>query len=182
MNNLIKKETVNNYHEELKKTGLNLEANSMENLITNIFDGYSIRTITDNEDIWFVAKDISDVLGYSETSAMIRSLDSDESIPARFAGMNMKSILINESGLYSSIMRSTLPNAKKFKKWVTSEVLPSIRKNGMYVKDKLLDDPDLLLDVIVKLKSERTSRLKAEKKVLKLSENNKVLKHDNRLL
>ena len=73
-------------------------------------------------------------------------------------------IIINESGLYSLILSSKLPNAKKFKRWVTSEVLPSIRKNGMYATDELLNNPDLAIEVFKQLKQEREekNRLKLE--------------------
>ena len=73
--------------------------------------------------------------------------------------------VINESGLYSLILSSKLPNAKKFKRWVTSEVLPSIRKHGMYATDELLDNPDLLIEIVTKLKEER--------------EKNKMLQQEN---
>ena len=74
-----------------------------------------------------------------------------------------KTPVINESGLYSLVLSSKLPEAKKFKRWVTSEVLPSIRKNGMFAVDELLDNPDLLIATATKLKEERIARLEAEK-------------------
>ncbi len=77
-----------------------------------------------------------------------------------------KTPVINESGLYSLVLSSKLPEAKKFKRWVTSEVLPSIRKNGMFAVDELLDNPDLLIATATKLKEERIARLEAEKKAL----------------
>lgn len=67
--------------------------------------------------------------------------------------------MINESGLYSLILKFKLPTAKRFWRWVTLEVLPSIRKHGMYARDELLDNPDLLLDVVTSLKEEREKRL-----------------------
>jgi phage antirepressor YoqD-like protein len=74
-------------------------------------------------------------------------------------------LIINESGLYSLVLGSKLPSAKKFKKWVTSEVLPGIRKHGMYATDELLDNPDLLIAAATRLKEERAARLAAENKV-----------------
>ena len=74
---------------------------------------------------WFVAKDVAEILGYSETNRMTSRLDEDESMSAKLAGMNMYSTLINESGLYNAILRSIKPNAREFRKWVTGEVLPS---------------------------------------------------------
>ena len=124
-----------------------------------------IRTILINNEPWFVAKDIADRLGYSETNAMTRRLDDDEIISDKMEGMNMKSTFINESGLYNAIIGSKLPTSKKFKKWITSDVLPSIRKHGMYATDELLDNPDLLIAAATKLKEERAARIEAEKKV-----------------
>lgn len=91
-----------------------------------------IRSITINDQPWFVGKDVADSLGYSETNAMTRRLDDEDFMSTKLTDMNMKSILINESGLYAAILGSQLPSAKKFKRWVTSEVLPAIRKTGTY--------------------------------------------------
>ena len=76
---------------------------------------------------------------------------------------NKETIVINESGLYSLILSSKLESAKRFKHWVTSEVLPSIRKHGMYAVDELLENPDLLIKVATELKDERQRRAIAEK-------------------
>lgn len=104
-----------------------------------------IRTITKDNEPWFVAKDISDKLGYAQTSNMMKRIDAEDSISSILDGMNMKSILINESGLYSAIIGSRLESAKRFKHWVTSEVLPSIRKNGGYIAgQETLSDDELL--------------------------------------
>lgn len=104
-----------------------------------------IRTITKDNEPWFVAKDISDKLGYAQTSNMMKRIDAEDSISSILDGMNMKSILINESGLYSAIIGSKLESARRFKHWVTSEVLPSIRKNGGYiVGQETLSDDELL--------------------------------------
>lgn len=98
------------------------------------FQSNEVRVVKDdNGEPWFVAKDVAEILGYSETAMMTRRLDDDESISAKLAGMNMKSTLINESGLYNAVLGSNKPEAKAFKKWVTSEVLPSIRKHGGYI-------------------------------------------------
>ena len=101
-----------------------------------------VRMIIKNGEIWFVGKDIAEILGYSETNAMTKRLEEEDFISDKLAGMNMKSILINESGLYAAILGSHLEMAKKFKRWVTSEVLPSIRKHGGYIsgQEKLSDD------------------------------------------
>ena len=93
----------------------------------------SIRTLNLNNEPWFVAKDISDFLNYSDASAMTRHLDEDEKTNCQIDSMSKSQIIINESGLYSAILRSKRPEAKKFKKWVTKEVLPTIRKTGGYL-------------------------------------------------
>ena len=123
-----------------------------------------VRMLEINNEPYFVGKDIADVLGYSETNAMTKRLDDDEFISDKLEGMNMKSVFINESGLYNAILGSKMPNAKKFKKWVTSEVLPTIRKHGMYATEELINNPDLLIQVATELKKER-----AEKERLKLT-------------
>jgi prophage antirepressor-like protein len=104
-----------------------------------------------NNEPWFIAKEISDILGYSRTNKMIERLDDDErktihrksaSFPIEFFGNQGSLILINESGLYNSIFGSKLEVARRFKKWVTREVLPSIRKTGSYSLQKSTE-PDL---------------------------------------
>lgn len=98
------------------------------------FNGSSVRVVQDDKkEPWFVAKDVAEILGYSETNRMTARLDDDESISTKLVGMNMKMTLINEGGLYSAIIGSNKPEAKAFKRWVTHEVLPEIRKTGAYV-------------------------------------------------
>ena len=129
----------------------------------------NIRVFIRNEEFWFVAKDISDILKYSETNAMTKRLDSDEVISDKLEGMNMKSTLINESGLYNAIIGSKLPEAKLFKKWITSEVLPSIRKHGVYMTEdaieKTLNDPDFIIQLANQLKEEKQKRLLFEQQL-----------------
>ncbi|WP_439033653.1 BRO family protein [Bacillus paranthracis] len=109
-----------------------------------------VRTTKEDGAIWFVAKDVSDILEFSETSAMTRHLDEDEFMSVKLTGMNMKSLLINESGLYSAILRSRKPQAKAFKKWITAEVLPSIRRDGGYmITNEEESDDDLLARALV---------------------------------
>ncbi|MCW1825750.1 BRO family protein [Enterobacter asburiae] len=99
------------------------------------FDGSAIRTLSDGAgEVWFVAKDVADILGYAETSNMTERLDDDEKRKHILQnGRNYTNqILINESGLYSAVMGSQKLEARRFKKWVTSEVLPTIRKTGGY--------------------------------------------------
>ena len=97
----------------------------------------SIRTVTIENEPWFVGKDVAEVLGYQNGSRDInRHVDDEDKLTHQIsaAGQNRNMTLINESGLYSLILSSKLPNTKKFKRWVTSEVLPSIRKTGSYGK------------------------------------------------
>lgn len=120
----------------------------MNEIISKSFEGSSIRIVADEYgDPWFVAADIATVLGYSEASAMTRCLDEDErglSTVQTLGGMQ-DLITINESGLYSAILRSRKPEAKFFRRWVTSEVLPSIRKNGGYIAGQEHDSPELIM-------------------------------------
>ena len=97
----------------------------------------SIRTVTIENEPWFVGKDVAEVLGYQNGSRDInRHVDDEDKLCTKieYAGQKREVTIINESGLYSLILSSKLPNAKKFKRWVTSEVLPSIRKTGSYGK------------------------------------------------
>jgi len=94
-----------------------------------------IRTVTIDGESWFVGKDVATALGYSDTDQALRKhVDNEDKLTRRFdgSGQNRQMTIINESGLYSLILSSKLPSAKKFKRWVTSEVLPSIRKTGSY--------------------------------------------------
>ncbi|RLD10034.1 MAG: hypothetical protein DRI56_03160 [Chloroflexota bacterium] len=99
-----------------------------------------IRVVDREGEPWFVAKDIAAILGYSETWAMTKLLDDDEqqkletnaALVSKSRGGARTYVIINESGLYHAIIKSTKPEAKAFRKWVTSEVLPSIRKTGRY--------------------------------------------------
>ncbi|MFM9414164.1 BRO family protein [Peptococcus simiae] len=108
----------------------------------------SIRVIFVDENPWFVGKEVAKALGYKDTSdALKRHVDSEDKLGRRFtdSGQSREMITINESGLYSLIMASKLPEAKAFKRWVTSEVLPSIRKHGGYIAgQEKMDDLELL--------------------------------------
>ncbi|ACU89014.1 prophage antirepressor [Desulfomicrobium baculatum DSM 4028] len=98
----------------------------------------NVRVTDQNGDPWFIAKDVCDVLGFANPSDATKYLDEDEKAlinnPSLTANPNGNVTIINESGLYSLILRSRKAEAKRFKKWVTSEVLPSIRKHGGYLK------------------------------------------------
>ena len=144
----------------------------MANLQIFAFEGTDeIRTLLINDEPYFVGKDIADTLGYKDTSdALKRHVDEEDKLTRGFtdSGQSRYMTIINESGLYSLILKSKLPSAKKFKRWVTSEVLPTIRKHGMYATEDLLNNPDLLIQVATQLKEERTNRLIAEQRVNEL--------------
>lgn len=135
----------------------------------------SIRVVELDGDPWFVGKDVATVLGYSNSSkAVINHVDKEDKLIETSAySQNGNTVgkltFINESGLYSLILSSKLPTAKKFKRWVTSEVLPSIRKHGAYMTGETLEQaltsPDFLIKLATKLKDEQ--------------EKNKVLTADN---
>jgi len=119
----------------------------------------SVRTTKIAGQPYFVGKDVADILGYSNTrKALIDHVDKEDKddVTIRDAiGRNQTMTAINESGLYSLILSSKMPNAKKFKRWVTNEVLPAIRKHGLYATDDLIANPDLAIAAFTALKEER---------------------------
>nr|UVX55841.1 MAG: antirepressor protein KilAC domain [Bacteriophage sp.] len=147
------------------------------------FNNALMRTLTDeNGDPWFVAKDVCDVLGYTNASKAI----SDHVDPEdKLNNESLSSLgqrggwLVNESGLYSLILSSKLPTAKEFKRWVTHEVLPSIRKHGIYATnttiDQILADPDFGIRLLTNLKEERAKRIEAENQIKELEPKAKAL-------
>lgn len=138
----------------------------MNEIQTFDFDGSGIRTLTIGEEPYFVGKDVAEVLGYERpTKAIQDHVDEEDkdAVPIQDSiGRMQRTPVINESGLYSLILGSKLPEAKRFKRWVTSEVLPSLRRNGMYAMDELLDNPDLAINALQKLKEEREARRQLE--------------------
>ena len=131
----------------------------------------AIRTTVINEEPWFVGKDVARVLGYKDTvNALKAHVDADDKggcqITTPSGDQNMT--VINESGLYSLVLSSKLPNAKVFKRWVTAEVLPSIRKHGAYMTadtiEKVLSDPDTIIKLATDLKEEQQKRKALEAK------------------
>lgn len=131
----------------------------------------SIRTVEINNEPWFVGKDVAEALGYAKPENAIANHVDDvdkTSTLIQGSGSNYKSkaIVINESGLYSLILSSKLPKAKEFKHWVTSEVLPAIRKHGGYLSpekiEEVLSDPDTIIKLATNLKEEQAKRREAE--------------------
>lgn len=139
------------------------------NLQTWNYESSEIRTIQKDGEPWFVGKDVATVLGYTDTvNAIKRHVDSEDKAGCQIAtqfGVKETTIL-NESGLYSLILSSKLPNAKKFKRWVTNEVLPSIRKHGAYMTEqtlkRALTSPDFLIELATQLKAEQAQRKQLE--------------------
>ena len=127
-----------------------------------------VRTVTIDNEPWFVGKDIAENLGYSNPrDALSNHVDNEDKadVVIHDGSQNRTMTAINESGLYSLVLGSKLPSAKRYKRWVTTEVLPSIRKHGMYATDELLDNPDLLIQVATALKEEREKNKQLETEV-----------------
>ena len=133
-----------------------------------------IRTIIQDNKIWFVGKDITEALGYQNSSkALLDHVDGEDKLNNEtLSSLGQRGgWLINESGLYSLIMSSRLSTAKSFKRWVTSEVLPSIRQHGLYLTDnkaqELITDPTAFLAKAVLVAQEQLAKISAENKVMK---------------
>lgn len=106
------------------------------------FKGCAVRTVMIGNMPWFVAKDVCEVLELSDVSMSVAKLDDDEKLVQKLfvSGQNRDMIIVNESGLYTLIMRSNKTEARSFRKWVTSEVLPSIRATGQYTMPQLVEN------------------------------------------
>lgn len=128
----------------------------------------SVRTATIDGEPYFVGKDVATILGYSNPrDAISKHVDDEDKGVAKCdtLGGRQEILFINESGLYSLILRSQLPAAKRFKRWVTSEVLPAIRRHGMYATEELIANPDLAIAAFQALKVEREKRIALEEAV-----------------
>jgi prophage antirepressor-like protein len=129
-----------------------------------------VRVQTKSDETWFCLSDLCRILEISNPSDVRKRLNQKgiDSIDTLTNGGNQSLVYVNESNLYKVIFQSRKPEAEKFTDWVTSEVLPSIRKHGMYAKDELLDNPDLMIEVITQLKKEREEKklLQTENKLL----------------
>lgn len=141
-----------------------------------------VRMVLVEDEPYFVGKDVAEALGYADpSSAVSKNVDAEDKTTLLLEqdGSNYKSktTVISESGLYALIFGSKLESAKKFKHWVTSEILPSIRKHGIYATDNVIDNilnnPDFGIELLTKLKEERAARVEAEKK-------NAILTHVNK--
>lgn len=149
--------------------------------IFNNPDFGQVRVVNINGEAWLVGKDVAEVLGYeNQNRDIVRHVDEDDRMMVDGKTQYQNGIelgqrggwLINESGLYSLVLSSKLPTAKKFRRWVTSEVLPSIRKHGAYMTEqtveKALTSPDFLIQLATNLKKEQEARQEAEAKNFKL--------------
>lgn len=141
--------------------------NALQQFTNPIFG--TIRTTEIEGEPWFVGKDVASVLGYTNPrKALADHVDADDKCQGDGVtirdpiGREQSPTVINESGLYALVLSSKLPGAKQFKRWVTSEVLPAIRRHGMYADaptvEKMLDDPDTMIRTLQALKEEREKR------------------------
>ena len=137
------------------------------------FHGHNVRVLTDERDEpWFIAKDICDVLGI-DTNHVREGLDDDEITNLRNTEVwnqpGRAPLIVSEAGFYKLVLRSRKPVAKEFQRWVTHDVLPSIRKHGAYMTEQtveqILSDPDTLIRLATDLKHEREARKQAEQQV-----------------
>ena len=140
------------------------------------FEGNEVRTVLIDNEPYFVGKDIAGVLGYKRATKAIQDhvdIEDKDEVPIQDSiGRLQQTPIINESGLYALIFGSKLETAKRFKRWVTSEVLPAIRKHGAYATPRTIDDwlnnPDMMIKALEQLKTEREQRLIAEQQINEL--------------
>lgn len=139
------------------------------------FEGSQVRTLLIDNEPYFVGKDVANILGYSRSdNAIRRHVDDVDKLTHQISasGQMRNMTVVNESGLYALIFGSKLDKAKYFKRWVTSEVLPTIRRHGAYLTDdkieEVLTDPDTIINLAKRLKAEREQRLIAEQRVNEL--------------
>lgn len=123
------------------------------NLLTKVFNGHQLRIVEKNNEPWFVAKDVCEILEISNPSMALQRLDDDER--AKFnLGRQGETNIVNEPGLYTLILGSRKPEAKQFKRWITHEVIPTIRKTGGYVANE-----DLFIQTYLPHADEQTKNL-----------------------
>jgi prophage antirepressor-like protein len=115
------------------------------------FKGHEVRTTVINGEPWFVGKDVTEALGIAHAASSLRGLDEDDKgvHTMHTPSGQQEMTIINESSLYSLILSSRKPEAKPFKKWVTSEVLPTIRKTGSYGAPAQLSGPELMAAALI---------------------------------
>lgn len=146
------------------------------------FNGNEVRTVNFNGDIFFVGKDVADILGYERPSdAIALHVDEEDKQTLTYKGFGKSElaslwgrndfankVVISESGMYSLVLRSKMEEARAFKRWVTKDVLPTIRKHGAYLTDskieEALSDPDMIIKLATQLKEERSRAKELETK------------------
>lgn len=128
-----------------------------------------IRTVTKNNEPWFVAIDVCNALDLKNPTVSVGRLDEDEVTKFNLGGLSGESNIVSEYGLYNLILASRKKEAKKFKRWITHEVIPTIRKHGAYMSseviEKTLSDPDYLIRLATNLKEEKAKRALAEAQI-----------------
>ena len=153
----------NNFHNKA-------ENNTVNNTGLQIFNytGKEVRIVQKDGEPWFVAKDVCEILEIGNTSQALTRLDEDEKadIILNDSSQNRTFLVVSESGLYSLILSSRKPEAKQFKRWITHELIPSIRKHGVYATENFIEqainDPDFAIKTLQALKEEREARRLAE--------------------
>lgn len=148
----------------------------MQDLQTFNFEDLPVRTLTVDEEPYFIGKDVAEVLGYSNTrDALNKHVDEDDKKIIKSRNTTLENLpnrgltAVNESGLYSLIFSSKLESAKRFKRWVTSEVLPAIRKHGIYATDSVIEqtiqNPDYIITVLTEYKKEKEQNLLLQQEI-----------------
>lgn len=138
------------------------------------FHGHAVRVIGDGEDLQWVAADVARVLEYRDANTMFRGVDEEDKgyAKVRTPGGDQNMTTVNESGLYTAIVRANSERAKPFRNWVTREVLPAIRRHGGYLTqptvEQILTDPDTLIKLATDLKAERARATAAENRAHQL--------------
>lgn len=145
------------------------------------YNSNEVRTIQRDGEPWFVLKDVCGVLGLTDTSKTAERLDPDELTRIKFVsgGQEREMYIINESGLYNVILRSDKPEAKAFKRWITHEVIPSIRKHGAYMTPETLQqaimNPDIMIQLCQQLKAEQDRNMALRADNSKLTVKNAIM-------
>jgi len=144
--------------------------NELQTFTNDQFGSVRIKEI--NGEPWFVAADVCKALDISNPTDAVNRLDEDEKALVSIEGLsrgNDTGNVVSEPGLYSMVLGSRKPEAKAFKRWITHEVIPSIRKHGMWAREELLSNPDVLLEVVTRLKAESDARKALEAKNAELA-------------
>ncbi|PFZ26682.1 hypothetical protein COM22_11940 [Bacillus wiedmannii] len=161
-----------------------MERSTMTNELQKMFNyaEQQVRTVVRDGKPWFIAKDVYDILEVENNRQVLSRLDDDEKqtvILNDTLSRNPKTQVVNEAGLYTLIIGSRKPEAKAFKRWITHDIIPSIRKNGAYITENTLEqaisDPNFMIELLTSLKEEKAKRIEMEKE-------NKVLIRYNEIL